>query len=602
MGGKTFMKEGSVAKKSRDDKSQKSSAPAVGKRISELAPALLVSALVLFQGGYYAGATCVIASIGLALYAVMAFVRRDIGNGVALQPAVFVFAVAILLGVSALAHGPSATMLLETASWFAVAGMALWCVQDTASSRNRMLDTLAVSGVFLAGLGILMFVGAIPFEGSVSAGRLMFTFQYANAAGLYFAVIAVLCLGSTVRRLRFAAAVPIVALAMTQSVGALAVFGCALIALGVRFVRTERPDARIVAGATVGVVVAVVLGAWLLWGRLQQATQTFIERMVQILDAMTCLAGNAALGIGPDCWQFEYPFLQTAQYRAANVHSSYVQIALDGGVLAALATLALVVFGLVMLVRRREYAPAVCAGMVAVHALFDFDFQFSAITLLLAALVSIPADGAGNVAGAFRGKKRKEQRPERTGGTSGHVRGIARDGAFVSRIACSTIAICSLAASIGGICLDIRSGEVQNACARGDARGALVRIDETSLFSADTAMRSQVVQAAFSSGDYSLVLDVTGADGNTAAMGLYRAVSLYELGREGESLDVFEQVLRSTPYDPDLYAAVMRYIVERSLSDEFVDMYNEQAQRANSLILEGHAAWLDNQKSAEPIA
>ena len=602
---KTKTKRPSRAKTKERDKANdgnkaraKNETPAssVVQRVRELAPAVLVCALVLFQGGYYPGATCVIGLVSSIAFVVLTIVQRDIRVGGVLQPATFVFAIAVLLLVSSIVHGATATMLLESASWFAVAGMALWCVQGSVQSRARMLDAVAVSGAGLSVLGILIFAGIVPFEGGVSAGRLMFTFQYANAAGLFFAVVAVLCLVSSKARYRYLAVLSVAALLMTRSAGALGVFAVAAVALGVRFVLVEKPDTRLVAGGAAVVVVLVVASVFVIQGRLQQAAQTFIERIVQMLDGLSVFGENVLFGIGPDCWQFEYAIHQTAQYRASSVHCSYVQMALDGGFLAALVLVAMIVMGLVGLMRRRDFPSIVCALMVAVHAMVDFDLQFSSVVLLLAMLLAVPHEPA-NFDSLDKSGNRTSEVP-RLRAFDAERKPQTRWETVLSWV----IVLCSVFACASGVYLDMRAGAVKSACARGDVADACALADETFYLSGDPAVEVQLISESFAQGDFARVLDLTeGHSYGYAAAGLYRALSLNELGRADESLAAFESTLHDFPYDPELFDAVRSYIEERHLGDVFAVIYDEQASRANALASEGHAAWLSDQKTVDLI-
>ena len=589
--------------------------PDAVRRVCEIVPAVLVGALVLFQGGYYAGATCVIALVSLVVLAVFAIMRKNAGLVPAGESArsggsggsgrsgglplplplplapLLIALIGMLHLASALVHGATATMLLECATWFAVAGMSLWCVRGSASSRTRMLDDLAAVGAVLAVSGILMFVGLLPFEGTVNAGRLMFTFQYANTAGLFFGVVAILCLCSSRKRYRLMALLPVIALGMTQSAGALAMFLVALIAVGVRYAVVEKPDRRLVLGAAVAGVAVFAAAIVLLQARLAQAAQTFVERIVQMLDALAVLGGNLVLGIGPDSWQFTYPTVQTAQYRAADVHCSYLQVALDGGVLAALVLVALIVVGVWVLVRMRDFRGVVCVLMIAAHAAFDFDFQFASIVVLLAMLVSVPDGALGGATGGAPAGASNGANGEKAAPVGRAVSSRARAAA------CWAVAACALAGCVVGVYLDTRMGEVQTACARGQADEAAALLESVPLLADDLSLRVQVVGALLAAGDYDAVLvEAQGYERTLGSIGLYRAISLSELGRSGEALDAFEQLLEDFPYDVDLYEAVRAYGEERTLGDEFAQMYNVRAAHANELAASGHAAWLGNQE------
>lgn len=536
--------------------------------------AVLVCLLVLFQGGFYAGATCAFALLSAVTYAIAVALRK--ARVTCSRTTVLLGAIALLYLISSVAHGASATMLQETTTWFALAGMSLWCsFSSSRRQKARTLDALAVGGVILSALGILMYAGALPIEGTVSAGRLMFTFQYANTAGLFFAVIAVLCLCGQRGKRQIAAVVPVVALLLTQSGGAISVFLVAFVIIGARWVWREKPSRGLVIAAAIvflGAIVAVVV---VLQSRITQAAQTLIERVVQALDAFSLLSNNVLLGIGPDQWQFAYPSIQTAQYRAADVHCSYLQVALDAGVFALALLLLMVVLGVVGLVRRREFASALCACMIAAHALVDFDVQFAAMTLLFVLLVSEPCEEPANRV------------------LGGRLRVVL----------CWIVVACAVFGSCVGIYLDARMVAVRSAIAEGEARQAESLVQSDACLRSDVGVRVEVAEALLGAGENEAVLEFTDnaplANGGTA---LCRMLSLQRLGADDEARQTMSDALRAFSYDIELYKAVRQYIVENDLGEAYVQAFDEAARIANMLADTGRASWLMGQERIDLIS
>lgn len=542
------------------------------------AAVVAIVALVLFQGGYYAGATCVISLIAVVAFAVMAALRKiPLACPV---PALAYGVVAVLLLVSALTHGAGVGMLQEAAMWFAVSGVALLCGFATAREKRRVLRVLADAGIVLAAIGIVMFVGGLPVEGAVNAGRLMFTLQYANTAGLLFAVFAVLCLCSPDSQRRIAGIVPVVALFLTQSVGAVGVFVLALVALVVRQLRSDKKDPVVLIVAAV-VLVSCVVACVVLGPRVAQAQQTFMERIIQMGDALGLLAANPLLGIGPDQWQFIYPSIQSAQYLAANVHCSYLQLGLDAGVLALLVMVALLVYGLWKLARRGEFAAFVCVAMVAVHAVFDFDFQFTAVLGLMALLMADygeAADAAGKQA----------------------VFAFMQGGA--GRALCWVLAALAVVASCAGVYLDLRVGALQAAAAQADADQVQALMESDQFLANDQRMQGFFSEALLAARDYQGLLDLTDAMEDTdGTVGFQRTIAFYQLERGQEALEVMKSTLHDYPYNSELYEAMRQLIVEGGFDAQFAEAFDVEVSRANELAASGRAAWLENQKRVELI-
>lgn len=518
--------------------------------------------------------------------------------------------IALLYLISAFVHGPAACMLEEATKWFALAGLSLWCTFDNGQQKRQTLDSFAIAGAVLAGLGILMFVGVLPVEGAVNAGRLMFTFQYANAAGLLFAIAALLALSSERRELRWASVVPLLALVLTQSVGALAVCALGVAMLAVRARLQASLQTRVLAvGAGVALAACVAL-AVVARDRIAQASQTFIERIIQMADAASLIPSHVVLGIGPEQWQHAFPYVQTARYYAADVHCSYLQLALDAGLLAALVFAAALAWSLWCLAKAGDAVSCIALAMAAVHMIFDFDVRFAALVLLVALLAALPRGGEAAAA-------RRDGAADSLVTAQGPS-GLPRVLAPIAPVACWVLAGCAVVASLAGAALDMRVGAVNEAAARLDASSVVSLVQKDALLSADPAMAGLVAQALYATGDSAAVLAATdGAAEGLHAMRqdgafqaqvwpssvalLYRAAALYHEGDQDASAELFANLLDAQPYNTDLYDAVRQFIVDESLPQRFVDMFNAAVLRSNSLATSGRASWLAEQELLEGI-
>lgn len=557
-------------------KKAKSEAPArrppyTGARA--FAVSAMVVVLVLLQGGYYAGATFCVAGAGLVVYICFVALRKV--TLACSWHSVVLSAMGFAYLASAISHGPTLSMLQEAATWFALSGITLWCNPASVGEYEKTFDFLSLSGVGLAAVGILMYAGVVALEGTVSTGRLMFTFQYANTAGLFFAVTAVLCVCNRRRQRRFLALVPVVALLLTKSAGAIAVFMAALAVIVMRWARySECPRRAVIAVSSAGIAGVVVI-CLALGERLAQAAGTFAERIVQILDALSLLSDNVLLGIGPGQWQFLYAGTQSAQYRAADIHCSYLQIALDAGLPAVLLLLTLVIGGIVSLGRQRAFVPSLAAVMICVHALFDFDFQFAAIMVLLVALFA-RSDGKEPPA-----RRRKN----------------------VHTVMFLAVVSCSLAASCGGLFLGMQVGKIQEALALGDAQRAFDMTRSERYLRDDLALQVPVCEGLLQSGDNEAVLEAIGSSvphGN-GKIGFCRMLAQQRLGMDEASCQTLSATLAANPYDADLLDAVRGFIVDVDPGKNYIDRYNEAAASFNVRAREGRSTWLPNQREAELI-
>ncbi|MCI9627937.1 MAG: hypothetical protein HFJ64_01695 [Eggerthellaceae bacterium] len=244
--------------------------------------------------------------------------------GTSIIPVCFVL-IGIMSLVSAGVNDADLSMVAQCFPWFAIASLGLLCVFDL--DRARMQKGICVLGIVASAASILMLSNLIDFAGAINAGRLQFTFQYANAAGIFFAVCSVLCICSKDR-----------------------------------------------------IVIMIP-------GRLLQASSTLLERIDQIRDACLLVSQSPLFGLGPDGWESAYAFVQSADYIASSVHCSYLQVWLDTGLLGFLVFVGMIVFGIWGAWRSGRYTIVVCIAMMALHFLIDFDIQFSSVGVLLGVLL-----------------------------------------------------------------------------------------------------------------------------------------------------------------------------------------------------------------------
>ncbi len=420
--------------------------PQAGDKASACVFAVLLGVLVAWQGGYYPEASALVGAAAfaaaLALLAVRVARRRRVRVPFTVPCA---FGVAACLLAGGALHGSLENGFDLALLWLCAAAFALMAAEIR---RTCVLDALAWLGVAAAVLGILMFAGLVPFPGSVVAGRLQFTFQYANAAGAWYAATCLLALASEGAALRRAACLPLLALLLTQSMGSILLETCAVAALCPVKTCAKEPVAalgvvaqaasaligfaacllagslaapvaavaalaascglsalvegrlgdedsaayRILAVSAVLAVAAGLLCAGLLvaTGRLGQAAATFAERLAQMRDAATLLSASPLLGIGPDGWAASYQAVQTADYKTSVVHCGYLQLALDGGVVAPLLLVGAIGVGFSRAARRRDLASALPVALLALHSLVDFDLRFAALAAVLLVLLDVP--------------------------------------------------------------------------------------------------------------------------------------------------------------------------------------------------------------------
>lgn len=216
--------------------------------------AAVVGALVLAQGGFYAGSVLVAGAVSAGAVAATLVMRRHSSgtsrvkktarvqlreeHHVAWRPGYLVAAfllVSCLSFASSLVHGLGEEGLGNAGCWLSLAVFAYLCQGITGSQCAVALDGLGWFIALTGGVGALAAVGVLPPEGTMAAGRLCILFEYSNATGIWFGMGAMVLLASSDKRLNALVPVPLFALLLSESVGSLVVTALALGVAGAFF-------------------------------------------------------------------------------------------------------------------------------------------------------------------------------------------------------------------------------------------------------------------------------------------------------------------------------------------------------------------------------
>lgn len=589
----------------------------------------LVFVLTLLQGGFYAEAYCVV-GIAIVVIALITYVIARRRYQVLHVPAsVYLFlGIAISALVGSWLAGLNASFITESAIWPFAAAAAVLSAFIFKGARAFVFDLLGWAGVVSACLAILMFAGILPFEGAENMGRLQFTFQYANAAGIWFAVMAVLAITSDAKRLRILAFFPIVALLFTQSVGAVAVFVIASVAVLVRWGR-KRAAARVwallmqllcafaVGGVQIALVasallspvialagfvllvllrrflgpaleerevssrtlLAISLGLFVLGivagivvlaftGRFPQATQTFIERILQTQDAFELLKQGFVFGTGPGSWSYLYQEVQTIQYTASVVHNSFAQVALDSGIIGLILFLIVVVRGFLLLGKAKDWRVVLLAAMMTLHFLIDFDLQFASL-LMLFMLFIVPSQDEAS--------------------PSAHGEWLS----LVSVIAVSILCLCGCAM---GLWVQVQKDEVFAYAQERDWELVEQRLEDDPLLALDPEMRALYLQILINQAEYSkAALAYHSLAHTTANEATLAAYALYQAGCPLEAEEVLVEKLFQQPKNYDYFNDVAEILSSQSASASAIERYEDATLLANQQP-QGLGSFMTNQK------
>lgn len=250
--------------------------------------------------------------------------------------------------------------------------LILWLASERCCGKSRewIIDVITEISVWIALIAIIHCI-VVSVNGGY-LGRLTFPFDYSNACGIYFAVCYHFSVSSGVpfvRRCRF---VFLVALVMTQSVGAVGIF---LVYMGYNLV-SQRKFGILCLMVGIVAVLGIVFSV-----RIAESVGTFVERILQMRDGMACLFENPGFGIGAGWWEYAKNYYQTGFYEANVIHSSFVAVGVDSGILGLILFCVVCFLELKKLRKNKRYFTV--AAMILFHSLFDFTLSFGAISLIL---------------------------------------------------------------------------------------------------------------------------------------------------------------------------------------------------------------------------
>lgn len=576
-----------------------------------IVPPLIVTLLVLLWGGFFNLATCAVGVLLCALAGIL-WLRKERKTQTIALASLLPLAIALAYAASAVANGVTLTTVSETAAWITAAGFSLLVLTLDAREYQKALEALCWVGVATAVGGILVYVGVIPLSLGMVDERLQFTFQYANAAAAWYAACTFFALFSPNAWQRSMAFVVATAFLLTMSGGGTLVYLLVALALGVAwgckgqwgrllyvlvhgalavaffvvlhagqgnqafllalvlmggvcFVLHRQEElvlrhdkARTLCLVTAGALGAACVAAPLLVpARLTEALATFVERFYQMHDGLALWTSSPLLGIGPDNWQYHYAYVQTAQYHSTVVHSSYVQVLCDAGLLGLLLLVAFVVLGVRSIMSSDDegwkLGRITASLVIALHAFIDFDLQFSSIMLLLVLLVGNPLQ--------------KMQGPT----VKGLVTGVL------------SIALMAPLCAFGAICDATRTSLVA-ANAGGDYQTCRQIFENNSLALGDPTAQEEYLAALYEQGALSECVSLyRQLECPTDKATLYAALACY--GRQDYAIGGAEliQHMEAQPYNDEFYRNVKVLIDAYGLDASLVARYNAAVDRANML-------------------
>ena len=250
----------------------------------------------------------------------------------------------------------------------------IWC-SDLGSTKEKIKDVIVEVSLWIAVASIIHCV--IISVNAESLRRITFPFDYSNASGIYFAACYFMAQKSRDGFLNKCKYIFVLALLLTQSVGAIGLF--ALVFL-YQLIKDKKY------WYTLGIIFGIILGGFCFKERIIESSGTFIERLLQIYDGTICMTKNPVFGIGAGWWEHAKDHYQTGFYLAKTIHSSIITIGVNSGVIGLILFLSVCFLEIrKMAVKKNISIPAV---LILTHCFLDFTLSFMALDVLL--VLSLP--------------------------------------------------------------------------------------------------------------------------------------------------------------------------------------------------------------------
>jgi hypothetical protein len=377
---------------------------------------------------------------------------------------------------------------------------------------------------------------------------------------------------------------------------------------------------KVAIAAVACIVMAAVAVAVTFAARAGEAASNLAERLLHVMDATTLLSQSPLLGIGPDMWQFAYQHVQTAQYRTTVVHCSYMQVALDGGLVALLLLVCAIAAGVRALYKSREWGALAAVALVLVHSLVDFDMQFSMIVLPLAYLLAKPMPRRSRTASGGILAATNAQELSSDASMEARVVSAQPAGAFglvAKAIPAPTFAaqfaeilrgraslLVSLVISVLLACVGVGTASARMALALaynvGDMDAYATQFESSRLAWHDPELATDYINALVALGCVDEACEFANMSTTSYDAQVLSAAQAYiAAGDSDHAADLLLTEMAASPYDEGFYQSAHALMQDMQLDDFYKDKFNYLVKQYNEKAGEGHALWLSTQTTLD---
>ena len=351
---------------------------------------LLLPLIMVLMQGLYSNVQC-----GVALLLATALIWN---SKISIKQAVGVLLLVTGLVVSDVFIGHSINFLYEGLK------VALLFIGISVSKSE---DKKTLIGGFYIGISIASAIGIIAYilgmDGqelinSIDGARvLQGTFGYANTMALFSGIGIILSVyyRSLNKDYKFIheciLLINVIAFIMTKSLFG---FVCLGISIVLAFYIKSKVSRKYIL-ISAGVLIVGILGIFITGNEEILLRSTVASRLIYWQDALKVILKHP-FGIGVHNWESIQYGIQTADYSVKYVHNGFIQLLLDGGVLAFAGLVVLIVYGYIGLIKKyieKKSELYLCMitilTFIVVHSFVDINFAYGIVWFVIGLILSL---------------------------------------------------------------------------------------------------------------------------------------------------------------------------------------------------------------------
>ena len=351
---------------------------------------LLLPLIMILMQGLYTNIQCVI-----ALVLATALIRE---SKISINQAIGILLVGIGLIISDIFIGHSINFLYEGLK---VALLFIGISVSKSEDKKTLIGGFYIGISIASAFGIIAYILGMDgqeFVNSIDGTRvLQGSFGYANTMALFSGIGIILSVyyRSLNKDYKFIheciLLINAIAFIMTKSLFGFVCLGIAIVLT--LYIKSKASRKYILVSA--GIVMLGILGIFITGNEEVLLRSTVANRLIYWQDALKVILKHP-FGIGVHNWESIQYGVQTADYSVKYVHNGFIQLLLDGGILAFAGLVVLIVYGYIGLIKKyieKKNELYLCMitilTFIVVHSFVDINFAYGIVWFVIGLILSL---------------------------------------------------------------------------------------------------------------------------------------------------------------------------------------------------------------------